>query len=94
MSLPIVVTVLRGVLVMASVTAAVVFARFWKQTRDRLFAAFSAAFGLLALNWLGIALISPADEARTWYYVLRLLAFTLILVAIGDKNRPRGDAPR
>ena len=49
---------------------------------------FALAFWILALNWALLALINPMGEAkRSLFYVLRLVAFILIIYAIIDKNR-------
>jgi predicted permease len=76
-----------GTLVAASAVAGLFFLRFWRDTDDRLFAMFALAFWALSANWLGLALVAESEEARTSFYLLRLLAFTLIIVAIVDKNR-------
>ncbi|HEV2295551.1 MAG TPA: DUF5985 family protein [Tepidisphaeraceae bacterium] len=75
-----------GGLVMGCFVAALFFLRFWRKTRDRLFAIFAVAFSLLGANWLGLA-FTQENETNTWYYAVRLLAFVLILFAIIDKNR-------
>lgn len=77
-----------GLLVMACAVAGTFFLRFWRKTHDRLFAIFAISFWLLGLNWLLLAFISR-DEAQSAIYVVRLLAFILILIGIIDKNRPR-----
>ncbi len=77
---------LLGGLVMGCFVAALFFLRFWRKTRDRLFAIFAVAFSLLGINWLLLA-FTQQDEVNTWYYAVRLLAFVLILFAIIDKNR-------
>ncbi len=69
-------------------TVALFFLRFWTQTRDRLFVFFAAAFALLALHPVLIATVRPGDETRHWFFVVRLVAFVLILLAVIDKNRP------
>ena len=79
---------LLGVIAVACAAAGLFFLRFWRTTRDRLFAIFAIAFWVLGLNWAALAVIKQ-DEARTWLYVIRLAAFVLILVGIIDKNRPR-----
>jgi len=79
---------LLGALVMASAVAGAFFLRFWRRTRDRLFLIFAAAFWLLGCNWLLLAFVRT-DETRTWLYVLRLVAFCLIIYGIIDKNRQR-----
>jgi hypothetical protein len=78
---------LNGANAMASAVAGLFFLRFWRQTRDRLFANFAAAFWLLGLNWFALALTSPAFEFRPFIYLIRLVAFGLILGAIVEKNR-------
>ena len=79
---------LLGLVVMGSVVAGLFFLRFWRKTRDRLFIIFALAFWILALNWALLALINPMGEAkRSLFYVLRLVAFILIIYAIIDKNR-------
>ena len=78
---------LWGASAVASWTAGLFFLRFWRETRDRFFALFAAAFWCLTLNWIGLALTEPPDEARTLWYLVRLIAFVLIIAAIIDKNR-------
>lgn len=76
-----------GATVMACVFAAVFFARFWATSRDRFFGFFTAAFVLLAVNWIGVLQLDATSESRHLVYLLRLLAFVLIAIAIVDKNR-------
>jgi uncharacterized membrane protein HdeD (DUF308 family) len=78
---------LMGAISMASAVAALFFLRFWRETRDRLFAIFAAAFFLLGCTRLGLAFSIEQTEGHTHWYWLRLLAFLLILIAIADKNR-------
>ena len=77
---------LWGTLAMASAVASLLFLRYGKVTRERLFLYFSAAFLAMTLNWIGLAIIEPNDEHRHVAYLLRLLAFVLILIGIIDKN--------
>jgi hypothetical protein len=77
---------LWGLLAMASAVASLLFLRYGKVARERLFLYFSAAFLAMTLNWLGLAIIEPDNEHRHVAYLLRLLAFVLILVGIIDKN--------
>lgn len=79
---------LSGAMVMAYFVAGLFFLRFWKDTRDRLFGIFGAAFFLLAVQRGVLALLNdPEQGAALALYGLRLLAFVLILWAIIDKNR-------
>jgi hypothetical protein len=77
---------LWGMLAMASAIASLLFLRYGRVARDRLFLYFSAAFLAMTLNWIGIAVIEPNTEHRYLAYCLRLLAFVLILIGIVDKN--------
>jgi predicted PurR-regulated permease PerM len=78
-----------GLLTALSATAAVFFLKFWKESKDRLFAFFAAAFGILAVDWLVRALVNPRHESQHYLYLIRLLAFLLIIAGIADKNRSR-----
>jgi len=83
---------ISGAIIMGYGVCGVFFLRFWRATRDRLFAVFSAAFWVLGVQRLLLAIIEPIPEWRTGLYSLRLLAFLLILGAIVDKNRTRTEA--
>ena len=78
---------LQTVSATAAVAAGLFFFRFWRESRDRLFAFFGAAFWVLALSWALLALINPSDETRPYVYAIRLLAFLLMIVGMVDKNR-------
>jgi hypothetical protein len=81
---------LQGGAAMACVVAGLFFFRYWTTTRDRFFLFFLAAFFAFALNWVGLAVVQPSQESTHWFYLLRLLAFLLIIAAIIDKNRRAG----
>ena len=76
-----------GGLAMATGVAGLFFLRFWRKTRDRLFAIFAIAFWLMGVNWLALSFTDPDYEFRPARYLLRLLAFVLIICAIMEKNR-------
>ena len=82
-----VVAFLQTVAATGAWVSGVVFLRFWRESRDALFAFFAAAFWLLALSWSLLALFSPMGESRPYVYAIRLLAFVLIIVGIIHKNR-------
>jgi hypothetical protein len=66
--------------------AGVFFLRFWRRTRDGLFIAFSTAFFLLAANQALVALSGIPREEQSPIYLLRLAAFSLLIIAIVRKN--------
>jgi hypothetical protein len=76
-----------GACALASATIALFFLRFWRQTGDRLFLAFSLSFALLTGSRIGLAATEVAVEERSAFYWVRLAAYLLILVAVLDKNR-------
>ena len=79
---------LAGVATCGSWGIAAFFVRFWLDTRDRFFALFAAAFFILSINWLLVAVLHPSSETRPFFYLMRLVAFGLIILAVIDKNRP------
>ena len=78
---------LIGVIVTASFTASLYFLKFWKQTRDLLFLAFSAAFLIEAINRIPRLFVDDPAETSPATYVVRGFAFLLLLGAILYKNR-------
>lgn len=79
---------IAGMLAAGFSVAALFFLRFWATTRDRLFAWFALAFALLAAQRIATVIGPHWTDATLWMYLLRLVAFLLILAAIIDKNRP------
>lgn len=78
---------LSGAITMGFLVAGFFFLRFWKRTRESLFLAFAAAFWLLGLAQALLAFTNIPVEERSWLFLLRLAAFSLILVSIWKKNR-------
>lgn len=81
---------LAGAVTMGFLIAGLFFLRFWRRTRDGLFAAFAIAFWLLALNQALLTFAQVPLEERSWLYMLRLAAFAVILISIAMKNRRAG----
>jgi hypothetical protein len=82
---------LLGIIVTASLTAALFFLKFWRNTRDPLFLSFALAFSIEGLNRIGFLFIERPNEGSPAIYVVRLLAYLLILSAIIRKNRSHRD---
>ena len=78
---------MRGALIMATAIAAVFFVRFWRTSRDRLFLFFSAAFSTLAVDWAALAILGERHDVHRYVFLVRLVAFGLIVIGIIDKNR-------
>lgn len=78
---------LYGAACMASLAISLFFFLFWKRSRDRLFALFGSAFLILSVERVVLATMHAQDEFVPYVYVIRLLAFVMIIAAIIDKNR-------
>jgi uncharacterized membrane protein len=77
---------LIGVIATSSLLAALFFLKFWRETRDAFFLAFAASFTIEGLSRVAALFLSSPNHGSLWYYLVRLLAFLLILFAILRKN--------
>lgn len=78
-----------GAIVMGYAVACLLFLRYWRKTRERLFLTFAASFALLALNYFWLSVTQIPVEERSPLFLLRLLAFGLIIVAVVQANRAK-----
>ena len=72
--------------------AGLFFLRFWRRTRERLFAAFAIAFWLMALNQAVAGFARHGQAESSAAYLLRLAAFAFIILAVLSKNNGRDSA--
>jgi uncharacterized membrane protein HdeD (DUF308 family) len=84
--IPTIETFLLGVIATTSLIAGVFFLKFWRHTRDVLFLAFAVAFLVEGVNRIALLFATHSNEGSPWIYVVRLVAFLLILAAILKKN--------
>jgi hypothetical protein len=80
---------ITGAIAMAYWVAGLFFLRYWRLTRDRLFALFAASFWLFGLVRVAQAALGTSSDRTMLLYWVRLIAYALILAAIADKNWPR-----
>ncbi len=80
---------LWGACAMGSAIISLFFWSFYRRTADRLLAMFALGFATLAVHWVGLAVVQPVEETRHYFYVVRLIAFLLIIIGIVDKNLAR-----
>ncbi len=78
---------LAGIIAMASFIAGMFFLRFWKTTEDRFFLIFALSFWIMSIDRITLVTFNNSNEYDYSLYLIRLLAFILILIAIIDKNR-------
>jgi hypothetical protein len=77
---------LIGAAAMAALTAALIFLRFWRRSRDPLFLLFSLAFGVDAIMRFVLAFSAHSAEDEPFYYLPRLITYGLLVAAIAYKN--------
>jgi hypothetical protein len=87
------ITFFQGISATAAWASGLLFFRFFRQSRDSLFAFFGAAFWLLSLSWALLAVFAPAEETRPYIYGVRFAAFLLLIVGIAVKNRTAASRP-
>lgn len=80
-------SLLAGAVACATLVVAVFFLRYWKSSGDRFFLYFAISFGLEAVNRVALALAIDTSEEQPAFYLVRLLSYLLILLAIAGKNR-------
>jgi hypothetical protein len=80
---------LLGAIALASIVAGQFFFSFWRRTRDRFFLLFALSFWAEGLSRVYTGLMETLLEDNPGTYLIRLLAYSLIILAIVDKNRPR-----
>ncbi len=78
---------LSGAITLGFLVAGLFFLRFWRRTHDGLFAAFAIAFVLLGAGQAVQALANIPQEERSYIFLFRLAAFTIIIAAVIRKNR-------
>ena len=80
---------LAGAIAMGFAIAALMFLKFWHRTREGLFLAFAGSFLLLSINHAMLSLTRVPLEERSSLYLVRLVAFLLIIGALWHQNRKR-----
>jgi hypothetical protein len=79
-----------GGIAIGSFVAGLFFLRYWRSTGDRFFLFFMLAFWIEAANRIDMALTQSWNEDDSpVHYMVRLVSYGLILLAIWHKNRPR-----
>jgi hypothetical protein len=78
---------LLGAIAVAAFVCGLYFLRFWHATRDRFFLLFALAFWIEGGHRVVVYALAGSDEGDPAHYLVRLVAYALIIVAIVDKNR-------
>lgn len=81
---------MAGAIAMAFLVIALFFLRFWRNTGDRFFLYFFLSFLIQAGHRIFASLPDQSVlETEPHHYLVRLLAYSMILWAIVEKNWPR-----
>ena len=80
---------LLGGFAVGGAAAGLFFLRFWLMTNDRLFLYFSFALFLLSLSRVLMAIGAVSSDEHPVVYLVRLVAYGLIIFGIVDKNRKK-----
>ena len=77
---------LLGGIAVADAVAVMLFASYYRRTRDRLFLYFVAAFGTDAITRIWMTLQDASVEQNPVAYAMRMIVYGVILAGIVDKN--------
>ena len=83
---PVLDTFLLGFIAASSLFAGIFFLRFWRETRDSLFLAFSAFFLIQSVLSAVVLDLPEPNEGTPWIFTLRLVSVAGVLGAILGKN--------
>jgi hypothetical protein len=78
---------LSGALAVLCLAPALFFAVSWRRSGDRFFLIFSLAFLLLGIERIILGVLNLPESPLLSVYLIRLVGFLLIIIAIVDKNR-------
>jgi hypothetical protein len=78
---------MNGAIMVASLVVGLLFARSFRDTRDRFFLLLSLAFTLLGIERLVIGASGGGSETHPSVYLIRCVAFLVIIYAVVDKNK-------
>ncbi len=79
--------IMLGAIAAGCLAVSLFFFRFWRSTRDRFFLLFALSFLIEGVNRVVLYESVGLSEDAPGYYVIRLVAYGLILAAIIHKNR-------
>jgi hypothetical protein len=82
---------LSGITVTTFTASGAFFFKFYRTSRDPFYLLFCLACWLLAFERIAILIVigpsQTSEKSAPWVYLMRLTAFTLIMLAVYNKNR-------
>jgi len=79
---------LLGAIAMACFAIGLFFLRYWFSSRDRFFLFLTLSFWIESINRIDMAATVSWNEDSPIHYLVRVVSYGLIAIAIWDKNRP------
>ena len=83
---PIIPNLLGGAIAMGCAVIGLCFLKFWRRTRDPFFGYFALAFFLMGFGRIVEAIMRNEQASTPSVYVFRLIAYSIIIFAILQKN--------
>lgn len=84
---------LIGAIGTSSFIVSLFFLRFWKSTQDRFFLFFALSFLIEAANRVFLVICFNLSEESPIYYVIRVVSYAFIILAILEKNKQSKQKP-
>lgn len=78
---------LVGAITLANFLIGLFFLRFWRSTQDSFFLYFALSFWIECFNRVISGLTHTLYEDVPLYYLIRLVSYSLIVIAIWRKNK-------
>jgi hypothetical protein len=78
---------LSGGIALVTAFSGLFFLRFWRRTRDRFFLYFALSLWIEAAHRATLGLYPEITDTNPFSYMLRIVAYGLIILAILHKNR-------
>lgn len=76
-----------GIIMMGTLVTGLFFWKFWKKTYDKLFLYFALAFFIMSFERILLGYLGVSKEISPLIYLIRLGAYSLIIIAIYRKNQ-------
>lgn len=80
-------TFLYGATTLGLIANSLFFLKHYRRTGDKLLMWFGWAFGLMAIERVVLAIQGAKSDAHSLVYLVRLVAFLLLIYGIIEKNR-------
>lgn len=81
-----------GGMMVCTLFAGFFFLKFWNKTHEELFKSFAISFFLMCAERCVLSFLGTQNEPSPLVYLIRLIAFLIIIFAIVKKNKESSNA--